>query len=253
MISAPFLMVVIPMYNEEIGAERCVREMLKVVARFEGAVGLLTVNDGSRDRTLEILEKLKLEGLKFNVYDQTPNQGYGKACLNGALEAHRLGAEFALFMDSDLTNDPQLIAPFLEILRSQRYDVVKASRYLRGGGMQGVPWRRQLPTIVGNRIARFCFGMGIADCTNGFRAVRLSMIEDMKLQELGFPSILEELYHLKLKGARGTEIPYTLTKRLEGDENSKFSYKPDVFMRYLKYCLKALWFRSISPSRTAPS
>jgi glycosyltransferase involved in cell wall biosynthesis len=231
------------MYNEEIGAERCVISMLKEIGSFGDNVSLFVVNDGSKDKTLAILKNLESSGLKFHLVNQEKNQGYGAACLAGAMAALYSGFEFGLFMDSDLTNDPKLISTFWDLLKTNQYDFIKASRYIKGGGMEGVPMRRQLPTIVGNFVARILFGMGIHDCTNGFRAVRLSFLKGVQFQERGFPCIVEELYVLKKKGAHGTEVPYTLTKRAEGDENSKFSYHPSVFKRYLKYALKAALIR----------
>jgi dolichol-phosphate mannosyltransferase len=233
------LAVIIPMYNEEIGADLCVRTMLQQIETMKGEVSLFVVNDGSADGTYAILQSLERSGLNFHLVHQTKNQGYGAACLAGAMAALEKGFEFGLFMDSDLTNDPKLISEFWSLLQTNRYDFIKASRYIKGGGMQGVPLRRQLPTILGNFAARVLFGMGIHDCTNGFRAVRLKLLQGVRFQERGFPCIVEELYVLKTKGARGTEIPYTLTKRAEGDQNSKFSYHPSVFKRYLKYALKA--------------
>jgi glycosyltransferase involved in cell wall biosynthesis len=235
--AAPALAVVIPMYDEASGAERCVRTVTSVLAEQLPAARLFVVNDGSRDGTGAVLERLVNEGLPFTFVDLERNAGYGGALRAGAQRADRDGFTFALFMDSDLTNDPALIPAFWGLLSTGRYDVVKASRYVRGGGMRGVPAWRRWYTIVGNRIASRLFGMGIRDCTNGFRAVRLSALRGAELHERGFPSILEELLALKRRGARAAELPYVLTARDDGA--SKFSYAPRVLWAYLKYALLA--------------
>jgi dolichol-phosphate mannosyltransferase len=234
----PALAVVIPMYDEEDGAERCVRTVTEVLAQRLPSGRLFVVNDGSRDGTRAVLSRLVDEGLPFTFIDLEQNAGYGGALRAGAERADRNGYAYALFMDSDLTNDPALIPSFWALLSTGRYDVVKASRYIRGGGMRGVPAWRQWYTIVGNRIASLLFGMGIRDCTNGFRAVRLSALRGASLRERGFPSILEELLELKRRGARATELPYVLTSRDDGA--SKFSYAPRVLWAYLKYALLAV-------------
>ena len=105
--------------------------------------------------------------------------------------------------------------------------------------MRGVPVRRQIPTRAGNWLASRLFGMGLRDCTNGFRAVRLDLVCDLSFSERGFPQILDELLALKKRGARAAEIPYVLTARSEGESGSKFSYRPRVVLAYLKYALKA--------------
>lgn len=239
------LAVVIPMYNEEQNARRCVDAMFEAI-KDNPNVYLYVVDDGSKDRTLAILQDLLVEkdtGDKFCLVPQTPNAGYGQACLAGARQAHKDGLTYCLFMDSDLTNSPTLISKFYELLSTNKYDLVKGSRYIDGGGMEGVPQYRQWITILGNRIASALFGIGIKDCTNGFRAVRLEMMVSENYIERGFPVILEELYAFKKKGARFTEIPYILTSRQQDQGVSKFNYKPSIFWAYLKYALRAMMVR----------
>jgi dolichol-phosphate mannosyltransferase len=235
----PRLAVIIPMFNEEANAERCVRSVCAVLRDSLPDSRLFVVNDGSRDRTGAILEALAAEPLPLAYIDHGANRGYGAALMTGARAAHQAGFSHGLFMDSDLTNDPALIPRFAAKIAEGGYDLVKASRYISGGGMSGVPWWRQMFTIWGNRLASRLFRMGIKDCTNGFRAVRLEMIRDIAFQENGFPIILEELYHLKRRGARAVEIPYVLTSRAGG--KSSFRYSGKTLWRYLRYALRAAW------------
>lgn len=233
------LAVIIPMFNEQGHAERCVRAVCAVLRDKLPGGRLFVVNDGSRDETPAILRRLSEENLPLTFVDQAQNGGYGAALLAGARRAYQDGFEFGLFMDSDLTNDPALIPRFAELLAGDQYDLVKASRYVPGGGMRGVPWQRQAVTIVGNKIASRLFGLGLRDCTNGFRAVRLSMIVDAQFHERGFPQIVEELLYLKQKGARVAELPYILSARQAGEGESKFNYRPQMFAAYLKYAVRA--------------
>jgi dolichol-phosphate mannosyltransferase len=236
------LAVIIPMFNEASHAERCVRAVCDVLPSVQGAK-LFVVNDGSSDRTGQILRGLEGAGLPFVYVECAGNRGYGAALVTGARAARSAGFEFGLFMDSDLTNDPALIPVFAERFARGSCDLIKASRYVAGGGMKGVPFRRQIPTRLGNRLASFLFGMGIRDCTNGFRGVRLSMMCDVQFHERGFPQILEELLEMKRVGARAEEIPYVLTARQRGEGKSKFAYRPRVVLSYLKYALLAAAFR----------
>jgi dolichol-phosphate mannosyltransferase len=237
------LAVIIPMYNEERMAEACGRAVCAVLRASVPGGRLFVVNDGSRDATGAILERLSREEAPLTYIDHGHNRGYGAALMTGARVAHEAGFTHGLFMDSDLTNNPALIPHFLEVLGQGGYDLVKASRYIPGGGMDGVPYRRQLYSIWGNRVASRLFRMGIKDCTNGFRAVRLSLIHDIAFRENGFPIILEELYHLKRRGAQATEIPYTLTARQQGEGRSKFTVSWNTIWGYFKYALLAGFIR----------
>ncbi len=234
------LAIIIPMYNEEANAERCIREISKVLTDKLPGTKLLVVNDGSRDRTGLILESLSKESLPYWHIAHTPNRGYGGALKAGMEEALQKGYVYGLFMDSDLTNDPALIPVFAELLKTGEYDLIKASRYVKGGGMEGVPPYRMAFTIVGNWVASLMFRMGINDCTNGFHAARLDMIANETYHERGFAFLLEELYYLKRAGARTKEIPYTLTARKDGEGASKFCYTIPVLWNYFKYALKAV-------------
>jgi hypothetical protein len=103
--------------------------------------------------------------------------------------------------------------------------------------MQGVPIHRQLITILGNKVASILFNMGVSDCTNGFRAVRLRLIAGLTFNETGFASILEELYYLKRLKVKAIEVPYILTNRQSG--KTSFRYNFQTFYRYFKYAFKA--------------
>ena len=234
------LAVIIPMLNEEAGAKACIDSVLSALKEASlGEARLFVINDGSSDRTAQILGSFDPRLNALTIIHHTQNQGYGAAIATAAKAARSAGFEFGLVMDSDLTNDPRLIPTFTRTLSTGRYDLVKASRYIKGGGMKGVPAWRMAFTVLGNQFAYRLFRMGVRDCTNGFRAFRLSLVADLEFKERGFAQILEELYYLKKKGARATEVPTVLTARQTDQGASKFSYRPKVLAHYLLWCLKA--------------
>ena len=121
-------------------------------------------------RNSAILRRLSEENLPLTFVDQAQNGGYGAALFGGGTAGLPGRLRVRPVYGPDLTNDPALIPRFAELLAGDQYDLVKASRYVPGGGMRGVPWQRQAVTIVGNKIASRLFGLGLRDCTNGFRA-----------------------------------------------------------------------------------
>ena len=233
------LAVIIPMFNEELGAKRCVEAVCTLLKSRLPDAHLFAVNDGSKDQTERVLRSLESPSLPFSVVSYSVNRGYGAALLEGARVALSAGYDFGLFMDSDLTNDPELIPLFEDAIQGDAVDVIKASRYISGGGMCKVPWYRQVISKMGNIVASRLCNIGIRDCTNGFRAVRLSLLSQITFQERGFPSIVEELYLLKKLGARFREVPYVLTARTGDQAASSFQYTFKMFATYLKYCVKA--------------
>lgn len=238
----PRLGVVIPAYNEETGIGRAVDEVCAALRRLPIPARLLVVEDGSHDRTLAILQEAAAREPLLTVVAHGRNQGYGAALRTGARTARELGLDYVLFMDSDLTNSPADIARFVPAMQAG-VDVIKATRYSLGGGVDGVPFRRWIVSAVGNRVARVLLGLPLHDVTNGFRAVRVDLLTRMALTENRFEIIMEETWWYAALGATCAEVPVILTSR-EGDQRAtSFAYTPGVFWRYLKYPLRAARMR----------
>jgi dolichol-phosphate mannosyltransferase len=189
-----------------------------------------------------ILRRLEADLPRLLVATHVQNRGYGAALRTGVERAERGGYDYVLFMDSDLTNDPRFIPAFLARM-DEGYDVIKASRYVEGGGATGVPaWKRAI-SWMGNQVARRLLGLPVRDCTNGFRALKTALLTRMKLSESKFPVIMEELYQAKYLARTFAEVPNTLTSRAGARRPSSFSYRPAVLWAYLKYPLRAAFGR----------
>lgn len=233
------LAVIIPMYNEEKVGGRCVDEVIKVLKTLDFPTVLIAVNDGSKDNTEKILLEKKKKYRNFlTIVSYKKNKGYGGAIWEGLKMAEKQHFAWVLHMDSDLTNDPQQIKDFAKFINSP-YDCIKASRYIKGGKVDNVPLFRRIVSVIGNTLANKFFNIGIKDCTNGFRMVKVEKLKGLKFKEKNFSIILEELYYLKKRGARFAEMPYTLTARK--DTLSHFRYRPKIFFDYFKYAFLSLF------------
>jgi dolichol-phosphate mannosyltransferase len=232
--------VIVPMYNEQSGAETCVRRICEVLSSVPQRSELVAVNDGSRDETAAILNRLSADLPNLTVIHHQTNSGYGSALCTGMKYAANGGFDYAMFMDSDLTNDPADIPMFVEKMKDG-YDVIKATRYSDGGGVSGVPAYRVMISRAGNWIARRLYRLPISDCTNGFRAVKTSLLSQMELTERKFPVIMEELYYSSFLATTFAQIPVRLTNRQAGQRPTSFVYRPRVFYDYLKYPVKAFF------------
>ena len=242
----PSFCVIIPMFNEESGAQACVTRVTAELRNLGNHAVLVVVNDGSSDATGAVIKRLNSELAEFRVLEHEVNQGYGAALRTGIAFAIESGFDYCLFMDSDLTNDPADLGRFAEEME-KRTDVIKASRFVQGGGMQGVPWRRAAVSRLGNWVASILFRVGVRDCTNGFRAVKTSILAQMRLSERGFPIIVEELYQSVFLAQTFAEIPVTLTDRADTLRSTSFTYDAATIRKYLGYALKA--FLRVQPGQ----
>ena len=232
--------VVVPIYNEEAIAQESIGMILQYTKTLLPMVTLVVVNDGSKDRTESIIRNAtkNLDEKDFVLITHPVNQGYGAALRTGVRYAIERQYDYVLFMDSDLTNHPKYLKDFYEKML-ENWDYIKATRYSNGGDVVGVPWKYRLLSIVGNAIARNLYRLPLTDITNGFRAIKVSILRQMELKENGFAIIMEELFQAKRLTRSFTELPYTLTSRKEGQGKTRFSYTPRTCMRYLRYAIKS--------------
>ena len=236
MSAAPSLAVVVPVLNEAATIEVALREIVAAAARLPGRWVVIAVDDSSTDDTRAILVSLAVELAGLQVERHDVNRGYGAALRSGAARARRDGYDYAAFIDADLTNPP---ADLLVIgrLAAAGHPYIKASRFVPGGGMGSVPARRRLVSVIGNRIGAALLGAGIRDVTNGFRAVRLDLLERWPLKEPGFSSIVEELAFALRDGIRPVEFPSVLGTRGTHQRPSAFPYSAREIGQYLTYAL----------------
>lgn len=234
----PSFAVVIPMFNEKSGAEKCIDEISQSLKKIDANSKIIAVDDGSSDGTAEILNGLLKDNQNLYVLLHQQNQGYGGALKTGIKKAYELGLTYVLFMDSDLTNQPSDIILFFNKMESNA-DVIKATRYSDGGQVVGVPYKRRIMSRVGNIIARKLLRLPITDPTNGFRALRTNLANSFDFKEKGFPIIMEELYLLSGMKLVYENVPVTLSNRSSEGRGSSFSYTPVQIFNYLKYPLMA--------------
>jgi len=227
---------VIPAYHEEVGIAACVDAVDRALGLLPNRTALIVVDDGSADATADVLRDLRPGYPRLEVIVRATNGGYGAALKTGCAAAAERGFDYVLFMDSDLTNDPRYLADFADRM-ADGYDVIKASRYSAGGGTDGVPLARVVPSVIGNAVARILYGLPVRDCTNGFRAVRTELLLEVDLHEAGFAVIMEELHRVRAVARTYANVPIVLTSRAEHLRGSSFDYGPRALWGYLRYPL----------------
>jgi dolichol-phosphate mannosyltransferase len=230
----PSFCVVLPMYNERPNVAPCIQRLTTFLQKVPALTAIIAVDDGSTDGTLDELHRLESAIPNLIVEARLQNGGYGAANRTGFSAALREGFDYALVMDADGTQDPVYIEGFLSPMKAG-IDFIKATRYASGGRVVGVDRRRYMVSWVGNRLARIAFRCNLTDYTNGFRAIRSSLLARLETHETSFVVLLEEIWLARKLRATFAEAPYTLTVREEDDGASKFSYSWRVYVSYLKY------------------
>jgi dolichol-phosphate mannosyltransferase len=229
------------MYNEADNVAALLERLQGVRSRSGLDLTAIAVDDGSRDETLSRLVALQHQYPWLRVARHQRNRGMAAALRTGIAEAlAERGPAFdaVAFMDADLTHAPEDLPLLIEPLAADRADFVLGSRYVRGGGMRGVPWARRLISIVGNAGVRRVLGVPMGDLTSGFRAARVAVFRAIRLDENGFGIQLEGTVKAYRAGFRVVEVPITLGVRKNG--YSKMAYTRSFWLGYARLVVR-LW------------
>jgi dolichol-phosphate mannosyltransferase len=123
--------IVIPAYNEEDGITELYRRIVAAAPAWQDDFEILIVDDGSRDRTLEICERIGIDDPRFKVISLSRNFGHQAAVSAGLMHAR---GSIVVVMDADLQDPPEELLPFIEKIR-EGWDVVYAIRTKRKEGL----------------------------------------------------------------------------------------------------------------------
>ena len=217
----PGLSVFLPAHNEGDNIERVVAgfcaEMPKVADAFE----VIVVDDGSRDQTGAIADRMAAADPRVKVVHHEVNRGYGGAVISGIRAAT---LPWVLLSDGDGQFDPAEVK--LLAARVPEYDVVVGRRIHRAD-----PLMRRINGKAWTILVRMMFGLRISDMDCGFKLFRRDLLQDMELHAKGAMITTELMARLAGRKARITEVGVTHLPRLAG-EQSGASFR--VIMRAFK-------------------
>ncbi len=224
--------VLAPAYNEEAVIERFVETVRPLL---QPDWELLVVDDGSTDRTREILEDLapRIPALRVVAHDR--NRGLGAALATGLAAA---GGRVVVTIDADLSHPVSLIETLVSACENA--DAAFASRFVPGGDMASVAAARRWISRLGNIAFRALFWSSVRDLTTGFRAYRSEAVRRLELERAGFEAQLEIAVRLIAGGARIVEVPLQLRTRAAG--RSKMGYLR-LIPAYGRLLPRLVWIR----------
>jgi dolichol-phosphate mannosyltransferase len=192
----PSLSVVIPVYNEEDNLEPLWAELVLVLERLGEEFEVIFVDDGSQDRSAEIIRGLREADPRVRLVRFKANAGESAATDAGFRAAR---GHWVVTMDADLQNDPADIPRLLADL--DRWDAVTGWRVNRASG-DLLP--KRIASRVANRIRNWVSDEAIADSGCTFRAFRRECLRGLVLYR-GFHRFVPTL--LRMRGYRVIEVP----------------------------------------------
>lgn len=221
--------LVLPAHNEEPNIRTVVEEASEVLPSAFADYEVIVVNDGSKDRTLEIAHELTNENPRVVVVNHPVNRGYGAALTSGFNAAT---GDYIMFMDSDRQfdiNDIHNLTPHVE-----EYDIVAGYRIKRND-----PAHRLLNAALFGLAVRVMFDIQIRDIDCAFKIMHADVLKGINLESPGALINTEILAKAKAQGRSLTQVGVNHYPRQAG-EQSGASVK--VVLRAFREIIR-LWWR----------
>jgi glycosyltransferase involved in cell wall biosynthesis len=215
---------VLPSLNEE----ENIRDAVLALDRFLKAnfsdYEMIAVDDGSTDRTGQILEDLQKSLPFLRVIGHKRNLGYGASLREAFAKATK---EYVFFTDSDMQFDVREISLLLPL--AEKYDIVVGYRHKRCD-----PFLRIFLSWGYNFLARRVFGLKIRDIDCAFKLFRRSVFDVIKIKSRNFFASTEIMAKARYYGFTCIEVPVTHYPRRKGHTTVKPSNIPRTLAEMAK-------------------
>ena len=239
-----------PTFNERANIDEFVRRTRAAVPDAH----IFVVDDASPDGTGKRVVELAASNPLLSLISRDGARGYAAASRDGLSRISAQGFDAIVTIDCDLSHDPRDIPMLLEAL-SRGADVSVGSRYVPGGGVRNWPLSRRLLSRLGNWYTGIMLGVGVRDCTSGFRAYRGEVVRSGTVAATtsdGYSFLTEVLF--RLRGGlvhtdinsdmplrwRITEVPITYTERVAGESKMNKTIISESMRRVTLWGLRRL-------------
>jgi len=205
----PLLSVVLPAFNEEALLEKNVTAIIDYLESLESEFRweVIIVNDGSRDSTSEISNRLAATHRDVITVHHPRNFGLGQAMSYGFANT---AGDYVITLDMDLSYDVDHIGRLARTIRDGGARMVLASPYMEGGNIRNVPFLRRNLSILGNRFLRYFAKGRFSTLTCMTRAYDGPFIRALNLRAMGMDAMPETVYKAMILNASIDEIPADL-------------------------------------------
>ncbi|MGH7933867.1 MAG: glycosyltransferase family 2 protein [Candidatus Binataceae bacterium] len=214
----PGITVFLPAHNEEANIERVANGFCAELPKLADSYEVVVVDDGSRDNTGEIADRMAAANPRVKVIHHGVNRGYGAAVISGIRAASE---PYVLLADGDGQFDPADVVVL--VARMPGYDAVIGRRVRRADHLM-----RRINGKAWTMLARMLFGLKVSDMDCGFKLFRREILDGIELHANGALISTELLARLAGRGAKICEVDVNHLPRVAGEQTGN---SPQVIIR----------------------
>lgn len=211
--------IIIPTYNEK----ENIKILIPLIFNLFPNIYIAVADDNSPDGTALLVQEYKKEYPNLSLISIKEKDGLAKAYINAFLKILQdSDVNSIVMMDADFTPQLKYLPEMIE--KSDNYDVVIGSRYVKGSKMVGCGLLRRIMSFGGNLYCRAILRIPIHDYSCGYMVISTDLLRRVdltKISALGYSFISELKYLFYKAGAKFYEVPIVFMERTEGQ--SKFS------------------------------
>lgn len=213
------LSIVIPCFNEEEGIPYLISQLTPAVQELQKryAVELVFVDDGSTDKTNQLLQQHYGNNPRARIVRHEQNKNLGAALKTGFAHSH---GDLVAVLDSDCTYNPNLLSAMLRIM-DEHTDIVTVSPYHPQGKVSNVPRHRIFLSKSASFLYRLLLNWDLYTYTAMVRVYRRAVIQKVRLERDDFLGVTELLVKALLQGYTVREMPVELQIRKFGVSKMK--------------------------------
>ena len=209
----PVLSLVVPAYNEQDCIAGVLTELYSVLEQSGISFELIAVQNGSSDRTGEILDNLAEQYRHLRVLEISVNRGFGYGVIQGLKEC---SAEIVGYMPGDGQIPPKTVPALVEKMRSQGAQLGKGCRVVRNDGLM-----RKIITVVYNVFIRMLFHLPTTDVNSNPKLMTLFAYKAIQPSSHDFFIDPEILLKASKLGMKFCEVEVVSPKRDRGRSKLK--------------------------------
>ena len=216
-MNAPELAIIMPVYNEQASVRKVVTEWFHEIENWTESFVFLCIDDGSRDKSLEILQRLQQQlGNRIQIITRE-NKGHGQSCIEGYKWACQQKIPWVFQIDSDGQCDPQYFFRFWRL--RDKYDVIYGVRTRRDDG-----WRRVIASWVLKGVLLLTQGIWCADANVPYRLMKSQFVatESEKIPSSFFLANIALAVLLKKSAVAHGYVPIGFRERYGGEPSVRF-------------------------------